>query len=569
MKNSKWRITEIDQTLVNDIKKKFGLKEPIIKTLLLRGVGDLYDIDDFLNPQLTRLPEPNQLKDLKKGAHRVVDAIFKKEKIAVYGDYDADGITACALVYLFLKKLGADVCYYIPDRFEDGYSLNKKALDELKNKDVSLVVTVDCGVSDVELVEYGNSIGLEFVITDHHNVPDVLPNAYAIINPKRKDCTFPFKEMAGVGVAFYLIIKLRKILREKGFFSYIEEPNLKSYLDLVAVGTVSDMVPLMGPNRIFVKYGLQEIKKSGRIGLKALMAELNVNNIDTRLISFRITPRLNAPGRMSSPKHAFELLVCSSEDRAKELVKTLNSENQRRQKEEEKVLQGAIRMIEEMEERFVYLLYSPDWHPGVLGIVASKLVERFHKPVFLFTDEDETLLRGSGRSVEGFSITECLNLLCDYLAEFGGHDLACGVSLRREDFRQFSDELNHIAKNLFINNEICRQHTIDALLEPSDIDDVFFEQLSLLEPFGKANPEPLFLIDNVIVEKTRPVGQKENHIKLVLKKGNQMFNSIGFFMFTDSLKEQSKIDIVGLPKLNMYNGIKSWDFFLKDFCILD
>lgn len=567
MRNRNWIVNEIDESLVYEIKKKFGLKDPIIRLLLDRGLKTEQELDDFLNPTLARLPNPNLLTDLKKGAQRVVQAILDGEKITVYGDYDADGVTACALVYLFLKEVGANVDYYIPDRFEDGYSLNKKAIDELKGKGTSLIITVDCGISDDELVEYGNSIGLEFIITDHHNVPKNLPKAVAVINPKRSDCSFPFKELAGVGVAFYLVIKVRKILREAGFFTKIREPNLKSYLDLVAIGTVSDMVPLLGPNRIFVRYGLDELTKNNRPGLKALLEELGIENIDTRLISFRITPRLNAPGRMSTPKHAFELLISRSEEKAKELVKTLNMENQRRQKEEEKVINSALKMLPG-DSQMVYVAYDPNWHPGVLGIVASKLLERFERPFFLFTDDREGLLRGSGRSIEGIPIIELLREMEDLLIEYGGHDLACGLIIRKEDLPQFIFKINELAMNYFSSfSEI--KYKISSILSLTDIDNRFFQELFLLEPFGKGNPEPIFLMEDLIIESVRFVGSKENHLKLVLKKNGQSFSSIGFFMTPENIKENCRIDIVGMPRMNEFNGTRYWDFILKDYFVYE
>lgn len=566
-KKKSWSFNEEGPLVIDEIIKEFNVKKTIAKLLAIKGFKDLEEVKQFLNPSLANLPNPSLLTDLKKGAERIAKAIYDGDKIAVYGDYDADGITACALVYLFLKSINADVTYYIPDRFEDGYSLNKKAIDELKAGGVTLIITVDCGVNDYDLVEYGNALGLSLVITDHHNVPKKLPNACAVINPKRQDCSFPFKELAGVGVAYYLLIKLRKVLREKGFFSDKVEPNLKDYLDIVTIGTVSDMVPLLGPNRIFVKYGLEVMKKHKRAGIKALLSELSIDSIDARLISFRITPRLNAPGRMSNPKHAFEFLLSSSDEEAKDLVRTLNTENQRRQKEEEKVIQSALKMLDG-DDKLVYVLHDSQWHPGVLGIVASKLVERFDRPFFIFTDEEKGLVRGSGRSISGFPLMEALEQISDLFLDFGGHDMACGLTLKKGDLTLFSEKINEYAKEYFLHN-YCKINKVDTTLDISEIDDKFFEDMSLLEPFGKGNPEPLFLVKDVIVERAKPVGVKENHLKLFLKKDGLFFSSIGFFMVTDVLKEQSKIDIVGLPKINVYNGVKSWDFILKDFCILN
>lgn len=564
-----WRVADYDKSLINYIKKKFNIKEPIAKIIASRGFSKESEIHDFIHPLLSRLPSPSLLADLKKGAERVAEAILKREKIAVYGDYDADGITACAVMFLFLKSVGADVAYYIPDRFEDGYSLNEKAILELHSKGINLIVTVDCGISDYDLVSFGNNLGIEFIITDHHNLPKRLPPAYAVINPKRDDCKFPFKELAGVGVAFYFLIKLRKILRERNLFHSIKEPNLKDYLDLVAIGTVSDMVPLLGPNRIFVKHGIQVLKQNNKAGVRALFKDVDVESVDARLISFRITPKINAPGRMSNPKHAFELLVSSCDDKASSLVEILNNENLRRQKEEEKVMQSALKIIENLEDMFVYVLYSSNWHPGVLGIVASKLTEKYQRPFFIFTDENEDIVRGSARSIDGLPLTEMLNYLSSIILEFGGHDMACGITLPKSKLEEFSNRIDEIAKEHFLKRDVCKICNVDSDLEVSDIDDKFFADLCLLKPFGKGNPEPKFLIKNVTVENAKSVGVKENHLKLFLRKDNIYFNGIGFFMFAENLKEHSRIDLVGIPKISEYNGVKKWDFHFNDFCELD
>jgi len=272
---------------------------------------------------------------------------------------------------------------------------------------------------------------------------------------------------------------------------------------------------------------------------------------------------------MSNPKHAFDLLVSNCKETAKELVKTLNNENSRRQKEEEKMIQEALKMLGDETERLVYVLYSPQWHPGVLGIVASKLLERFNKPFFIFSDDAEGILKGSGRSLPGFPLTEVMEGLSSMLLSFGGHDMACGLSLKRELLNDFDVAINSLAKKYLLDGTIDGICKADATLDVNDIDETFFEQLTMLEPFGKGNPEPTFLISDVVVENLRPVGQKENHLKLLLNKNGKSFNGIGFFMFSETLREGNRINVIGLPKQNSYNGNKKWDFVLKDFCVLD
>lgn len=560
-----WSFDAVELSFLNAIIKKFGLKRTIANVILKRGFHDLDEVDDFLHPTLDKLPNPNLLKDLKKGAERIAKAIFEREKIAIYGDYDADGVTSTALLLLFLKDIGIESDFYIPDRLKEGYGLNKEAIDYLKSKGVDLVITVDCGINGNDAVEYGKKIGIDFIITDHHVPGEKLPDAEAVINPKRKDCDFPFKELAGVGVAFYLLIELRKTLREWGFFRNAPEPNLKQYLDLVAIGTIADLVPLLGPNRIFVKYGLSEINRTRKKGLIALREELLIDTLDVKSISFRIAPRINASGRVSSPVEALKLLLTSNEEKAKLLVKQLHKNNSQRQKFEENVLSEAIELIEKEPEKLSYCLFSPDWHLGVLGIVAGKLVDKYKKPCFVLTRLEDGLIKGSGRSIEGFPLDEAMVNMRNLLVEYGGHKLACGVTLLEKNLEKFSEGLERIAKKILSNNQFCQIYNIDSYLEVEEIDNVFFEQLDMLEPFGMGNPEPIFLMDNVEVINFRYVGSKENHLKLFLKKNNLSFNAIGFYLGNDGISVNSKLDLIGVPKKTEYNGQKKWDFYVKDY----
>lgn len=563
-----WLYLSADEELTANFKNTFKVTEPMSKVLVNRGFKQTEDVEAFLYPSLSKIPRPCLMKDLKIGVDRVVRAIENNEKIVVYGDYDADGITACAVLTIFLKSIGADVGYYLPDRIKEGYSLNKEAVSELKESGAKLIITVDCGVSDYDIVEFGKNLGLDFIITDHHLPPSKLPSAGAVINPKRDDCDFPFKELAGVGVAFYFLIEIRSQLREKGFFNgIIEEPNLREYLDLVAIGTVADMVPLLGPNRIFVKYGLEEIIKTKRIGIKLLSKDISIGSLDVKSISHRIAPRINAPGRMSTPLHSLELLMTDDEEKAGALRKMLDGENYKRQQEEERIIQIALKMIEDMEERLCYVLYSPGWHPGVLGIVASKLMDRFNRPFLVLTDEEDGIIRGSARSTDGFPLKNALDELAHLLVEYGGHAMAAGLSLKKELLKEFSDAMELIAKDYINEKKMCKFFEIDGTLNISDINDKFFDELSLLGPFGCGNPEPVFLLKDVAVENARAVGSKDKHLKLYLKKDNIYFPCIGFFMYGDNIKEKSSLDIIGIPKISEYNGNKKWDFHLKDFCV--
>lgn len=557
--------TNTNKSLFSDLLRIFKLKKSIANIIIKRGFNTFEEIEHFLNPTLNKLPEPSLLKDLKRGAERVARAIFKKEKIAIYGDYDADGITATALLLLFFKEIGIKADFYIPDRIKEGYGLNNEAIDFLKSKGVNLIITVDCGISSYDVVEYCKKFGVDFVITDHHIPPERLPDSEAVINPKRKDCKFPFKELAGVGVAFYLLIELRKTLRKHGYFNDIPEPNLKQYLDLVAIGTIADLVPLLGPNRIFVKHGLNEINKTRKKGLIALREELLIETLDVKSISYRIAPRINASGRVSSPIEALKLLLTSDEEKAKLLVKQLHKNNSQRQRFEETVLNEANELIQKMPRKLSYCLFSPNWHIGVLGIVAGKLVDKYKKPCFVLTRIEDGLIKGSGRSIEEFPLDEVMFQMRDFLLEYGGHKLACGVTLLEKDLEKFSYELEKIAHKMLSGREICEIYNIDSILDLSEVDDAFFEQLDMIEPFGMGNPEPIFLISDVEVLNFRYVGSKENHLKMLLRKNNLSFNAIGFSLSNNGIGENSKLDLIGLPKITEYNGQKRWDFYIRDY----
>lgn len=560
-----WKLKDIDISLSQNIQKNFNIKRPIAEFLVTRGIKSLEEADFFINPHLSKIPHPDLMKDLKKAVDRLISAIKKREKIAIYGDYDADGITACALLVLFLRDIGADVTYYIPDRINEGYGLNISAIDKLKEKGVSLIITVDCGIRDFSAVDYANNLGLDIVITDHHLPEEKLPNTIAVINPKRKDCSFPYKELAGVGVAFYLLIELRTQLRKLGVFNNRKEPNLREYLDIVAIGTIADMVPLIGPNRIFVKYGLEEINKTKKRGLKILREDLLIDTLDVRSISFRMAPRINASGRVSSPLEALNLLLTSDEEKAKELVKSLNDSNKKRQSLVEKALTSAIKMMEDMEEQFIYCLYSSEWHQGILGIIASKLMEKFNRPFIVFTDAEEGLLKGSARSVESLPLDIILEQTKHLLVEYGGHKLACGLSISKGNLPTFSKVINDIVKKTLKEPLFCNYIEIDSEIFIDEIDNKFFEDIKLLEPFGFGNEEPIFLLKDVDVVNARSVGSQENHLKLYLKKANTFFNAIGFSLSNNGVSENSKLDLIGIPKITEYNGQKRWDFYIRDY----
>ncbi len=567
MKSAHWKIRSHNSELAKSLSINLNIKMPIAQLLINRGIDNPDSAYEFLYPALSRIPSPNLIKDIEIGVIRVINALKNHEKICIYGDYDADGITACALMVLFFKELRADVTYYVPDRIKEGYGLNNNAILKLKSEGVKLIITVDCGIRDHDAVKYGNSIGIDFIITDHHIPTSTMPEAVAVINPKREDCSFPFKELAGCGVAFYFLIALRSQLRKIGVFTALKEPNLKEYLDLVAIGTVADMVPLTGPNRIFVKYGLQEILRTKKKGLKILRENLLLDTLDVKSISFRMAPRINASGRVDSPLEALKLLMTSDEEKAKKLVSLLNDSNKKRQNLLEKAFTQAIKDVESMDERFIYCLHNNSWHQGIIGILASKLTDKYNRPFFIFTDTEDGYLKGSGRSIEGIDLDELLQKVSHLIYEYGGHKLACGLTIERQNLDKFSSLIDTAGRELFSEIKLCKLIEIDSQIDVLDIDSRFFEELNLLEPFGFGNPDPVFLIKDVAVQNLKKVGSKENHLKFLLKKGNCFFNAIGFSLMNNGIYDNCKIDIVGLPKINEFNGQKKWDFYIQDYII--
>lgn len=563
-----WRILEVDDNVVKKISNELNISVHVAKVLYNRGIKTVEECDKFLNPRLSLLPNPFLMKDVDKGVERIIRALKNGELIAIYGDYDADGITACALMFLFLKKLNANVLYYLPNRMTEGYSLNNDAIDELYKRGVKLVITVDCGTNDDESISYGKKKGMDFIITDHHLSLKPLPQASAVINPRRRDCAFPYKDLAGVGVAYYFLIALRSKLREQGAFSgSINEPNLRDYLDLVAIGTIADMMPLTGINRIFVKEGIKILNKRNRKGIKVLMEELFIEDVNVRSISFRIAPRINAPGRIDSPLYALELLLSDDNNKANHLAQKLKEANIKRKSEEDKILQAISKDIEQISDLPCLVFYDPNWHLGVLGIVASKILDKYNKPVVVLTDDANGHIKGSARSFEGFPLNTVFQSLSHLLEEYGGHSVAAGIKMKKENLDKFTKEINNLAKDFFYEKSFCSFFDIDDILDVKSMDEKFFKELSLLEPFGQGNPEPIFLIEKVEISTLKAVGTKENHLKLTLKKDGVEFSSIGFAMYGNINSGCKIIDILGMPKINEFNGQKKWDFYLKDLLV--
>ncbi|MBW1708774.1 MAG: single-stranded-DNA-specific exonuclease RecJ [Deltaproteobacteria bacterium] len=560
-----WTIEQADPEIASKLAHELDISPLLASILISRGMNESKEGSAFLHPSLKDLPDPYLLPDLDKAVERLLQALGKGELITIYGDYDADGLTSTALLADFLQKLGANVHTYIPHRLDEGYGLHIKSVEALAEKGARLIVTVDCGVSDYEPVNRAKELGLDVIITDHHRLPDYLPNASAIVNPKRRDSRFPQADLAGVGVAFFLAGGLRKTIRDKGLISAAGLPELTSYLGLVTLGTVADMVPLTRINRILVSEGLKHLSDPVWPGLAALkqVSDLNPNHLVTaRDVGFRLAPRLNATGRLDSPKPGLDLLLTRDPDRAQDLAAILDEHNTKRKQLQEQVVRQARDILDDTSDacNFIVLAHK-GWHRGVLGIAASKLSEIYHKPAILLSVKDGLAL-GSGRSVEGFSLYEALNQCQTMLEHFGGHDQAAGLGLAEENIPELALALGEIAVR-----EIGEEFEQPALRVAAEVgleelNQGLILQLMRLAPFGMGNPEPILAVSKLKVLSCSIVGQ--NHLKLRLKRKGRILDTIGFGL-GDLLPDLGpRISAAIRPLISIYRGQTTYGWQVID-----
>lgn len=553
-----WNLRKYDNDLVKRIQDTYDVSEIMAKLMIARNI-EFDEINSFLKGSLDDLKDPYELKDMEKLVERIDKAIKNNEKICIYGDYDVDGITSITIMYQFLTKLGAHVMYYLPDRLIEGYGINNNALDEIKDKGVSLVITVDCGITAIAEVEHAKEIGLDICITDHHECGETIPDAIAIVNPKRKDSSYSFKLLAGVGVAFKTItaISIKYNLPKEEYLRFI---------DIVAIGTISDIVPLIGENRIISKYGLKAMAQTENIGLKALIKLVNSKDMDSMMVSFGMAPRINACGRMGNASAAVKLLLEKNEAKAEQMALGLDDLNQERKNVETIIYEDAINMIKDkgLESKNSIVLYNSSWHNGVIGIVASRLVNMYYKPVILLTKEHGTI-RGSGRCPSGFSIYDALTECKESVIQFGGHELAAGLSLEEEKIDEFINafEIASSKRSESLSEQIIE---IDAEVQRKDLNGQLIKDIRAMKPYGQSNQVPVFLYKGLKVNAIRTI-KDEKHLKLVLKDDKSLIDAVGFSMGSrrDEIRIGDKVDVVGTIELNSYNTPKTIQILLQDF----
>ncbi len=538
----------------------------VVQILYNRGFTEPQEVKSFLSHQWTQ-DDPFVMKGISEAVERLGLAIRNQEPIAVYGDYDADGVTATALMMQALTGLGAQVQAYIPNRFEEGYGLNNEALADLAGRGVDLVLTVDCGIRSVEEVNYGNSLGLDIIITDHHHVAPEIPPAVAAINPKQPDCPYPFKELAGVGLAYKLTqALLESNLANSRYRRFALQAD--NFLDLVALGTVADLAPLYGENRKLVHRGLLQLNQSLRPGLAALMqtADLKSRTISAGTIGFVIGPRLNAAGRLDSALAAYRLLMTHNELETIHLAGQLNLQNRERQKLTQETVEIARQAIlADKGQSPLYLVSHPDFNPGVVGLAASRLTEEFYRPT-LVAEQGAEQTKGSARSILEFHITDALDQCADLLVRYGGHAAAAGFTLENQNLPAFQERLLNIARKQLDVTNLRPTISIDGEVNLRAVRPDLVEAITALQPFGYGNRTPCFLTRNLIVKQRKAVGQDGRHLRLVLGDGHQTWPAIAFRQghWVDQIEPSQQIDAVYNLEFNEWNGHRQMQLNIKD-----
>jgi len=529
------------------LARALGLAMPVAHALVNRGIRRESEARDFLDPALENLHQPGDLLDLERAATRILAAVSAGERILVHGDYDVDGITSTFLIVRTLEELGAAVEYRIPDRLRDGYGLSVAAVDDAHARGCSLLVTVDCGITASEPIAHANALGIDVVVTDHHEPPERLPEAHALVNPLRPGCEYPFKSLAGVGVAFKLA---ERLLRGRGGLD-----RASQYLDVVALGTIADVVPLVGENRVLARLGLDALNRQPRPGLRALIeaAGITGKRLTSGHVAFVLAPRINAAGRMGQAEQGLRLLLAQDPSEAQDLARRLEVENDRRRQKDNEVLEQALLKVEQevdLNESHSILLWSETWHPGVIGIVASRLVERFQRPSVLVALDGERG-RGSGRSVAGVDLTRLLAGCDDLLLSHGGHAFAAGLSVERGHLSELRERFERLVREQVRLDQFVLRLEIDADLRAAECDLALVEQLERMAPHGLDNPEPVFRIAGARLSQVQTVGGGR-HLRLRARDDSGEHEAIGFGMGEQAraLERVGRADLAFVPTRN-------------------
>jgi single-stranded-DNA-specific exonuclease len=551
---------------VSQLSREAGVTPLQAQLLINRGISTPTQVMSFLNPRLSNMADPMLMMGMPDALDIILRAIENREKITIYGDYDADGLTATAILLNFFSSLGLQVSFYIPNRLTEGYSLNKEAISEIAENQTKLIITVDCGTNNTSEIALAKSLGMNVVVTDHHQVPEDFQAQCPVVNPRQPGCPFPFKDLAGVGLAFFLTVAVRTALRQVGWFRTRSEPDLREYLDLVALGTVADRVPLLEQNRILVHYGIGAMAESRWPGISAMkeVAGIEDPGITADDLAFRLGPRLNAPGRMGDSHTGIRALIAQDPIRSRYLALRLNAANSQRQNVEQDILnqiEGLIRKIEGVRDSRTLVVAGENWHKGVLGIVASRLVDKYHRPSLVLSLQGD-MAYGSGRSIQGFNLYKTLTKLGPLFEKFGGHAHAAGFTLKAANLNTLKNELESLALETLRDSDMVPAIEVDAKISIDNIRPEMLHEIRALSPFGEGNPEPFFYAGPLEVLESRIVG--ERHLKLMVRQGKRGYEAIGFGMANKHPLEGKTIDMVFTPEQNCWQGYEKIQLRVAD-----
>lgn len=563
--NKVWKLKPASPA-ASQLARKAGITPLQAQLLINRGITESTVAQSFLSPRLSQMADPMLMKGMDLAVKTIIAAMKTQDKITIYGDYDADGLTATAVLLHFFSDLGIPVTSYVPNRLEEGYGLNSEAIEQISRNGTGLIITVDCGISGAREIDLAKGLGLEVVVSDHHQMSGESRLNCPVINPHQPDCPFPFKDLAGVGLAFFLAVAIRAVLRDQGWFKGRPEPDLREYLDLVALGTIADRVPLLGQNRMLVRGGIRRMADSRWPGIRAMMdvASVKSSEISSDDLAFRLAPRLNAPGRLGDSDAGLRILTVTEDQEAKELALKVNVENGRRQRLEQSILdriEDMIRSEGRIADRRTLLLWGENWHQGVLGIVASRLVERYHRPSLVIGVKDG-IATGSGRSIDGFNLYQALSRLRLLFHKFGGHAYAAGFRLDEENLEILKRDLEGLAENEMTDEDLVPTIEVDSDLHLKEIGHEMIGQITALSPFGEKNPEPVFRARSLHVSGSRVVG--ERHLKLRVRQGETTLEAIGFGLGHHHPLNGKRVDIIFTPGLNRWQGSENIQLKIVD-----
>lgn len=561
---TRWRCAEVSETQAAQLAEEAGISQLLAKLLIVRGMDNKSQVDHFLQDSLEELLDPYGLAGMKEATARIQEALKAQERIWIYGDYDADGVSSTSLMIYLMRELGTDFDYYIPHRALEGYGLNNNAIDRAKADGVKLIITVDTGISAVEQIAYAHSLGIDVVVTDHHEPPHVLPEAAALVNPKLPYCPYPFKGLAGVGVAFKLAHALLGQVPEH-------------LLELAAIGTVADLMPLTGENRIIVREAVKRMRRSAYPGIKALLqvSNVDVTQVTSTNIAFSMAPRINASGRLDHADTAVQLLTSDDPAAALACAEELDRLNKTRQQIVEQIVKEAeAQLAEKLDDEgkppHVIVLAQAGWNVGVIGIVASKILERYYRPTFILGIDEETgLCKGSARSIEGFDLHASMTSCASLFEHYGGHQAAAGMTIAREKLADLEHEMNTIAIRELKEEDLIPYTVVDAECSLSEIPLHVIDELSCLEPFGMGNSSPRVMLRDMIVDEKRTMGKENQHLKLSLKQERATLDAVAFSkgMLFERITESAHVDVLGELNVNEWNGRRKPQLMLQDIRI--